>query len=146
MMGKISDPLGRFAQRAPLLCALAALLPPIAAAATPARVTGSVTYRERIALPPGYVLRVELLDVSRQDVAAERIAVVEGRPRRQVPIRYALSYDPRRIVPSHTYSVSARILVDGRLVFISDRINAVITRGRPNVADIVLRSVGRGPR
>jgi putative lipoprotein len=146
MMGKISAPLGRFAPQAPLLCALVALLPPIAAAATPAPVTGSVTYRERISLPPGYVLRVELLDVSRQDVAAERIAVVEIRPRRQVPIHYSLSYDPRRIVPSHTYSVSARIFVDGRLVFISDRINAVITRGRPNVADIVLRSVGHGPR
>lgn len=144
-MGKISDRLERFAPRASLLCALA-LLPPISAAATPARVTGSVTYRERIALPPGYVLRVELLDVSRQDVAAERIAVVEMRPRRQVRIGYSLSYDPRRIVPSHTFSVSARIFIDGRLVFISDRINGIITRGRPNVADIVLRSVGRGPR
>jgi uncharacterized lipoprotein YbaY len=35
-----------------------------------AAVTGSVTYRERSALPPDAVVRVGLSDVSRQDAAA----------------------------------------------------------------------------
>jgi putative lipoprotein len=108
-----------------------------------ANVTGAVTYRERIALPPGYVLRVALQDISRQDAPAEEIASVEMRPARQVPIRYALRYDQKRIDPSHTYSVSARILIDGRLAFISTRINPVITRGAPNKADILLQAVRR---
>jgi putative lipoprotein len=97
-------------------------------------------------MPPGYVLRVELRDISRQDVASEEIAAVEMRPRHQPPVRYSLAYDPARIDPSHMYAVSARILVGGRLAFISTRINPVITQGRPNVADIVLESVRRSSR
>lgn len=121
----------------------------ISAAGAPAfaaSVTGAVTYRERMALPPGYVLRVELRDISRQDAPSDEIASVDMRPRRQVPIRYALRYDPRRIDPSHMYSVSARILIDGRLAFISTRINPVLTRGASNSADILLQPVGRPPR
>ncbi|MBO6774757.1 MAG: YbaY family lipoprotein [Marinibacterium sp.] len=45
-----------------------------AALAETRQVTGSVTYRERIALPPGAVLKVSLLDVSQQDVAATVIS------------------------------------------------------------------------
>ncbi|WP_424363029.1 YbaY family lipoprotein [Methylocystis parvus] len=125
---------------------LALALSAIGAPAFAASVTGSVTYRERIALPQGYVLRVELRDISRQDAASEEIASIEMRPRRQVPIRYALRYDPRRIDPAHMYSVSARILIDGRLAFISTRINSVLTRGASNKADIMLQAVGRPPQ
>jgi putative lipoprotein len=108
-----------------------------------AHVTGSVSIRERIALPPGYVLRVELRDISRQDAPSEEISSVELRPRHQPPIRYSLRFDRRRINPASLYSVSARILIDRRLAFISDQINPVLTRGRPDSADIMLRSVGR---
>lgn len=125
---------------------LALALSAVGAPAFAASVTGSVTYRERIALPPGYVLRVELRDISRQDAASEEIASVQIRSRRQVPIRYALRYDPRRILPAHMYSVSARILIDGRLAFISTRINPVLTRGASSKADILLQAVGRPAR
>lgn len=135
-----------FPRRLLLLAGLLAALFPAAALGAPARVTGAVTYRERIALPPGYVLRVELRDVSKQDVASEEIAAIEMRPKRQLPVRYSLAFDPRRIDPSHMYSVSARILVDGRLAFISTRINAVLTRGRPATADILLQRVGSAQR
>ena len=37
-------------------------------------VTGTVDYRERMALPPDAVVEVRLSDVSRQDVAAPVIA------------------------------------------------------------------------
>jgi putative lipoprotein len=125
---------------------LALALSAVGAPALAASVTGSVTYRERMALPPGYVLRVELRDISRQDAASEEIASVEMRPRRQVPIRYALRYDPGRIDPAYMYSVSARILIDGRLAFISTRINSVLTRGASSKADILLQPVGRPPQ
>ncbi len=126
-----------------IACLLALPFSSAGALGATGRVTGSVSIRERIALPPGYVLRVELRDISRQDAPSEGISSVELRPRHQPPIRYSLRYDPRRINPAAIYSVSARILIDGRLAFISDRINAVITRGGSNRADILLRSVGR---
>jgi hypothetical protein len=59
---------------------------------------GTVTYRERVALPPEAVVVVRLSDVSRQNVAAPVIAATrvpsEGR---QVPLPFELRYDPKRI-------------------------------------------------
>jgi uncharacterized lipoprotein YbaY len=57
-----------------------------------------------------------------------------------------LRYDPRRIDPAHMYSVSARIFIDGKLAFISTRINSALTRGASKKADILLQAVGRPPQ
>ena len=110
-----------------------------------ARVTGTVTYRERIALPPTAVIRVRLVDVSRADAPAivlgEQIVEVRGK---QIPFAFEIPYDPSRIESRHTYAVQARIEVDGRLWFVSDSHYAVITRGAPTHVDLVLKAVG-GP-
>ena len=108
-----------------------------------ARVTGIVTYRERIALPPTAVIKVQLVDVSRADAPAivlgEQITQAAGK---QVPFAFEIQFDPATIEANHSYAVQARIEQDGKLRFISDRHYAVITRGAPNRVDIVLRSVG----
>ena len=57
-----------------------------------ATVTGTVTYRERIALPPDAVVEIKLLDVSPMDVAATLIAEQAIIPQHQVPIAFALPY------------------------------------------------------
>ena len=67
--------------------------------------SGTVTYRERIALPPGAVVEIKLLDVSRMDVAAEVIAETAIRPEHQVPIPFELASDPDRIDQRRRYSV-----------------------------------------
>lgn len=104
------------------------------------QVTGSVAYRERIALPPTAVVTVRLVDVSRADapsvLIAEQVIHTAGR---QVPFAFELDYDASRILPSHTYSVQARIEDGGRLLFISDTSYPVITRDAPTRVDIVLR-------
>ncbi len=104
------------------------------------QVTGSVTYRERIALPPTAVITVRLVDVSRADapsvLISEQVIRTEGR---QVPFEFALAYDTSRILTSHTYAVQARIEDGGKLLFISDTMNPVITRDAPRRVDIVLR-------
>lgn len=83
--------------------------PATAATAAPDSVTGTVTYRNRMALPPTAVVRVVLQDVSLQDVAATVLDSVTIRPnRRQVPFAFALRYDPARIEPGNTYTVQAR--------------------------------------
>ncbi|NAX20579.1 YbaY family lipoprotein, partial [Vibrio sp. V39_P1S14PM300] len=38
-----------------------------------------------------------------------------------------IEYDGSKIKPGHTYSISARIEIDGKLRFITDTMNAVIT-------------------
>ena len=107
------------------------------------KVTGTVTYRERIALPPTAVIKVQLVDVSRADAPAivlgEQVTHAAGN---QVPFAFEIQFDPARIEANYSYAVQARIEEDGKLQFISDRRYAVITGGAPTHVDIVLRSVG----
>lgn len=94
--------------------------------------TGTVTYLQRVALPPNAVIEVQLADVSKQDVAATVIASQTIRANgAQVPIPFELVYDPAQIDPRMEYAVSARITVSGELAWISTTRNRVLTRGAP---------------
>lgn len=95
-------------------------------------VTGTVAYRERMALPPDAVVEVRLSDVSRQDVAAPVIAETTILPEgRQVPIPFELHYDPGKIEPNRTYALRATIRSAGRMMFTTTTAYRVITQGNP---------------
>lgn len=99
-------------------------------------VSGTVSYRQRIALPDNAEVLVQLLDVSRMDAPAVQIASQTILPNgRQVPLEYWLTYDLASISDSGTYAVSARITVDGVLTWISDTRYEVISNGESE-ADI----------
>ena len=105
-------------------------------------VSGTVTYRQRIALPPNAVVRVTLADVSLQDVAARVFTEIEiPTAGRQVPIPFRLTYWPERIEATHTYSVRAQIVVDGALFMTSITTYPVITGGAPTERTIVVEPV-----
>lgn len=98
----------------------------------PVTVTGSITYRERIALPPTAQVEITLADVSLADAPSTTIAqqafTADGR---QVPFAFSLTVDQRRLDPRHSYAVSARISdASGRLMFITDTRNSVAFDGR----------------
>ncbi len=104
-----------------------------------AAVSGSVTYRERIALTPGASLVVELRDVSLADAAAPLIARQTIANPGQVPINFKVAYSRDDIDSRHTYAIQARIIEsDGRLAFINDTAYDVITRGNPSRVDMLL--------
>ena len=104
-----------------------------------ASVSGSVTYRERLALTPGAKVVVELRDVSLADAAAPLIAQQTISEPGQVPIKYKVEYNRDDIDSSRIYSVTASIIEsDGRLAFTNDTVREVITRGNPNKVDMVL--------
>lgn len=111
-------------------------------AASLASVTGSVFYRERIALPDDAVVTVTLEDISLADKAAEILAtdsfVTGGK---QVPFEFKLDYDANKIVPNHRYNVRAKIAVDGKLRFTTDTITHVITDENKTQA-VQLRLIG----
>jgi putative lipoprotein len=127
----------------PLLVAAVAILASCATwdeqpAGPRAEVTGTVTYRLRIALPPQAMVRVSLSDVSRADAPAELIArATFATHGRQAPIAFALPYDPSRIDPGAHYAVDARIESEGRLLYVTAHRPRVITGGHP-VAGIVI--------
>ena len=113
---------------APLLAACATIPP----AEQPVSVTGSITYRERMALPPTAQVEVTLADVSLMDAPSKTIAqqsfTADGR---QVPFAFTLTVDQRQLDPRHSYAVSARITDgSGRLMFITDTRNSVTFDGR----------------
>jgi putative lipoprotein len=66
---------------------------------------------------------------------AKRILRPEGK---QVPISFALDYDPAEIDPRRTYAISARIADRGQLAFVTDTKVPVITNGAPTSAEILV--------
>jgi putative lipoprotein len=109
-------------------------------------VTGTVAYRERIALPADAVVEIRLSDVSRQDVASPVIAETTVRPAgRQVPIPFELRYDAGKIDPNRTYAVRATISSAGRMMFTTATAYPVITRGNPTQINLMLQRVVAAP-
>ena len=80
-------------------------------ATIPAVVNGTLTYRERIALPPGSSAIVQLLDTSRADTQARLVAEQKIAIGRQVPIPFSLDYDAASLDPKNTYALAARIVL-----------------------------------
>lgn len=101
-------------------------------------ITGSLTYRQRIALPPSAVIEVQLLDVTRPDAPAEVLHSVTLSPQSQPPFYFTIRYDPRRIDPAHAYALKATITVGGELRFLSTNNTRILTAGHPSHRDLVL--------
>ena len=108
-----------------------------------AQVTGTLMYRERIALPPGAIAEAWLLDTSRADVPAVEIAYQKIEDPRSPPIPFVLDYDPQEIREGMQYGVRATISVDGELLFTSDTHYPVLTRVAGDTADVMLIMVDR---
>ncbi|HET9887414.1 MAG TPA: YbaY family lipoprotein [bacterium] len=105
-------------------------------------VEGTVTYREQVALPPLAVVEVKILD-SASNPTSEYLAATTIRTEgRQVPISFALPYDPAKIQPTHTYVVHAAIGDGAKTLFTTNTIYPVITKGNPKDVDVVLTKVG----
>lgn len=107
-------------------------------------VSGTVTYRERIALPPNAIVRVTLEAVGTPtEVIAEQTIATQGR---QVPIPFSLNYDTSNIREQTSYIVRAQILVDNQLRFIGDADYATSPKEKPAKVEVIVRSVNPNPR
>ncbi len=108
-------------------------------------VTGTVTYRERIALPPEATLTISVLDTSRQDVAAATLGeqTIELDGSQQVPISFAVPVDASSADASASYAVRATIR-DGNdaLLWTTDTVYPVdLTAGDTDVGELLLVGV-----
>lgn len=92
---------------------------------------GNVMYFERIALPPDAVIQVQLQDVSRADAPAILLGEQTITAGHQVPIPFRIEYDPNQVDEKHTYSVVARITIDGQLRWINKTPVRVLTQYHP---------------
>lgn len=102
-------------------------------------VTGQVIVDAGVVPPPDATLEVALEDISRPGRAAERLGeqVVEdaGSP----PYAFHIAYDPQRIDARHTYRVAARLYDGDTLLYVTDQVHQVITRGFPSMTTLTLR-------
>ena len=105
-------------------------------------VSGTISYRERIALPPDAVAEIWIADVSpgmmvAQVLLADTTVRAEGR---QVPLPFEIRFEPARAEATHTYALKAVIKsADGQELFTSGDSAFVITQGNPSRIDLVLR-------
>jgi len=104
--------------------------------------TGSVTYRERIALSPAAVLQVEVVEASAQGGTESVVAQQTYTNPGQVPLRFSVTVPGERIRPESTYLLRARI-TDGSRNFSAAQPIPVLTLGNPQQdVQVVVRSGG----
>lgn len=101
-------------------------------------ITGVASYRERIAMLPGVEFEAALEDITLADAPAVVIGLARIPDAGNPPYRFSIDYDPARIDPTRTYAVRAALRLDGELLFTTDTVHAVLTRGAPNDVDITM--------
>lgn len=115
---------------------------PPAALGGPIVVQGTVTYRQRVALPPTAVVRVQLVDAARADapaaVLAEQVIVSEGG---QIPFAFVLRAPAGTVAPAARLRVRAQIEVDGVPRFASTAAYPVPTRDPGRPVEVVVEPV-----
>jgi heat shock protein HslJ/uncharacterized lipoprotein YbaY len=84
-------------------------------------ITGALSYKARIALPPDALAIVELMDPSVPGgrLVAEQKIAVDGR---QVPIPFALVVERAALIPDQTYLVRGAVLSGGLAAWITDEV------------------------
>ena len=94
-------------------------------------IIGSITHRERVALPLNAVVELRLEDVT--DTAAPGMVLATRSVEtagRQVPVTIELRYPPLRVDPARRYGLRAEIRAgDGSLLFASPRPEPVFREG-----------------
>lgn len=134
--------------RLPGCRAFAAAVALLAAAASQAAaqgpaLTGTATYLERTVLPENAAFEATVRDVTRPDWPAELIGRTRIEPIQDLPIRFAIPYDPNLIKYGHRYTLQARIVADGKLLFATVDPVPVFVDGQPAQVDVTLpRSSG----
>jgi uncharacterized lipoprotein YbaY/membrane-bound inhibitor of C-type lysozyme len=111
-------------------------------------VSGTVVYRQRMALPPEAVIEVQLRELPVGDARESTTLVAEDKitvGNRQVPVAFTLRYDPGKINANRVYDLKARILVGEQVRFSSGRVYPVLTQGNPSHVDMILDAVKTDP-
>lgn len=115
-----------------LAVAIALLALPVLASAQDANtVSGTITYRDRVALPANAVVTVQIARVYADrgpEIIAEQSFATNGA---QPPLAYSIAYDPARIDQNASYTVQSDISVNNQVRYSTNTIVPVITSGAP---------------
>jgi len=101
-------------------------------------ISGTITLEGATTLPGNAVLAVRLVDLERHDASRVVIEQIVSRPD-NFPYRYRLYYEQSSIDYSRDYGVEAAVTENGRPTWKQAQPNPVLTKGRPEIANIVLQ-------
>ena len=104
-------------------------------------ITGSATYRERIAMPPGVTFEVQLEDVSLMDAPARIISKLTVNDAGNPPYDIAIPYNPDANQNERRYTVRASLRMGERLLFTTDTHTPVFTDGAGTEVSITMVQV-----
>ncbi|MBC8065957.1 MAG: YbaY family lipoprotein, partial [Chlorobia bacterium] len=105
-------------------------------------ITGTVSYREKIALPAGAVVTVRLEDVSVADAPSKLVSELRfATGGKQVPFAFRLPYVDSAIQKGARYHVRASIHSGGQLLFTTSEARLVITNAVKKVSLVLNRIV-----
>jgi uncharacterized lipoprotein YbaY len=104
---------------------------PAPAAANGPAVTGTVLFDTPMALAPGALLNVRLVDITRAD--GDPMAVVQKSfPITGLPAEFSLAYDSHDVNSIRSYAVDASVTNAGQIAFVSMGRVGAITQGKPS--------------
>lgn len=108
-------------------------------------VRGTVSYRQRMALPPNSEVRVKLVDAATPD-ATPVAETMFNTGNRQVPFSFELPYEMRDVNRQRTYELYAEIRSNGELRFKSETGTPVTLRGNQDQnIEIIVAPASDGP-
>lgn len=127
-----------------VLCLFAVLTMTGQARAEFREVSGTATYRERLAMPPDALLEVKLVATTADKAEPRPLASIIVRPTGQVPVPFVLSYDSNAVEPETDYAIEAVLLVDGRPIFHDLSAATSLTNGTGGTVIITMKMVQPG--
>ncbi len=102
---------------------------------------GTLTYPQRMALPPGAIVTVALVEQRGKATSAVLLRETSFPAPNEVPIAFLLPYDPAAIDPARHYALRARITdARGAVHWATRRPVPVLTHGHGETAEIALVS------
>jgi putative lipoprotein len=83
-----------------------------------AQLTGTISYREKIALPSGSEVTAQIRDITsgQSQVIAETKITTQGE---NVPVSFTINYNPMKISEERNYDIYATIAVDGQTKWVN---------------------------
>ncbi|MEB3362496.1 MAG: YbaY family lipoprotein [Synechococcaceae cyanobacterium] len=106
--------------------------------------SGTASYRERIALPPDAVFEAVLIDAALADAPARELGRVRLQPAGQPPFRFTIPYRDADVTPAGRYAVRATVRQGERLLFTTDTFTPVLTGGPSQPLTLQLVQLGTG--
>lgn len=106
-----------------------------------AEIRGTATYRERMRMPPGTALTVQLIDNRLADTPAAVVAERRFDDASGPPYAFVLPFDPAKLRPGGDYGLHASLRdPEGRLAFVTDT-RVAVTPGSVAPVELLLKRV-----